>query len=104
MQSYQSLTGGGWVVPVVQTEATGGDGINELLAAANDHFAWLQSTGALAGRRQRRAAAEVEAIVLGRIRARFASLTASAELDGVANTVAHGTIDPYTAADLLFPP
>jgi LAO/AO transport system kinase len=104
MQSYQSRTEGGWAVPVVQTVATGGDGINELLAATNDHFARLQSTGALADRRQHRAATEVEAIVLGRVRARFASLTASAELDGMANTVARGTIDPYTAADLLFPP
>jgi LAO/AO transport system kinase len=103
MQSYKSLSGGGWAVPIVQTAAADGDGITELLAAMDIHFAWLQSTSALVGRRQRRAAAEVGAIVLDRVRARFASLTALAEPDGLADTVARGVIDPYAAADLLFP-
>jgi LAO/AO transport system kinase len=104
MQSYKSLPGDGWAVPTVQTVATDGVGITNLVAAMNDHFAWLQSTSALAGRRQRRATAEVEAIVLDRIRARFASSSATAELEGMADKVAHGVIDPYSAADLLFPP
>ena len=102
MQSYQPILDNSWAVPVVQTVAEDGGGIDELLAAADGHFAWLRSTGSLAGRRRRRATAEVEAIVLDRVRARLASLTASATLDAVAETVARGAIDPYTAADRLF--
>ncbi len=102
MQSYQPIPDNSWAVPVVQTVADDGGGIDELLAAADGHFAWLRSTGSLAGRRRRRATAEVEAIVLDRVRARLASLTASATLDDVAETVARGAIDPYTAADRLF--
>jgi hypothetical protein len=37
------------------------------------------------------------------VRARFASLTSSAALDAVAENVARGAMDPYSAADRLFP-
>jgi LAO/AO transport system kinase len=104
MQSYAPKRAGSWTAPVMQTVAADGSGIGELLAAADRHFAWLRSTGALAGRRRRRATAEVEAIVMDRIRARFASLTAPASLDAIADVVAHGEMDPYAAADRLFPP
>jgi LAO/AO transport system kinase len=102
-QSYRSTSDGSWVAPIVQTVAADGGGIDELLAAADGHFAWLRSTGSLAGRRRRRATAEVEAIVIDRVRARFASLTSSAALDAVAENVARGAMDPYSAADQLFP-
>jgi LAO/AO transport system kinase len=102
-QSYHSTSDGSWVAPIVQTVAADGGGIDELLAAADGHFAWLRSTGSLAGRRRRRATAEVESIVIDRVRARFASLTSSAALDAVAETVARGAMDPYSAADRLFP-
>jgi LAO/AO transport system kinase len=104
MQSYQFAPDGAWAVPVVQTVAANGVGIGELLASADRHFAWLRSTGLLASRRRRRTAAEVEAIVLDRIRARFTSLTTSASLDAIADVVAQGVMDPYAAADGMFSP
>jgi GTPase len=104
MQSYRPAPDGSWALPVVRTVAANGGGIDELLAAADSHFTWLRSSGSLAFRRRRRAAAEVEAIVLDRVRARFASLTLAAELDSVAETVASGAADPHSAADQLFPP
>ena len=103
MQSYQPAPDGSWVTPVVQTVAADGGGISELLVAADDHFAWLRSTGSLAGRRLRRATAEVEAIVLDRLRTRFASLTQAEDLVAVAEDVARGATDPYSGADRLFP-
>jgi LAO/AO transport system kinase len=102
-QNYQSVPNDSWAAPVLQTVAADGGGIEQLLAAADRHFAWLQSTGKLAIRRGRRAAAEVEAIVIDRVLAQLASLTKSEALDAVADAVAHGTIDPYSAADQLFP-
>ena len=103
VQGYKPIPDDAWAVPVVQTVAAAGGGIVELLAAADGHFAWLRSTGSLAVRRRRRATAEVEAIVLDRVRARFASLTAPTALYAVAEAVARGTTDPYSAADQLFP-
>lgn len=102
-QNYRSAPNDSWAVPVLQTVAADGSGIEQLLAAADGHFAWLQSTGNLAIRRRRRATAEVEAIVIDRVLAQFASLTKTEALDAVADAVAHGTIDPHSAADRLFP-
>jgi LAO/AO transport system kinase len=103
LQSYNTAAEGSWTTPVVQTVAANGGGIAELLATADRHFAWLRSTGSLAIRRRRRAAAEVEAIVVDRIRARFASLTTPASLAAAAEAVSRNELDPYSAADKLFP-
>jgi LAO/AO transport system kinase len=54
----------------------------------------------LVRRRRRRAAAEVEAIALAAVRARFTSSAGDA-LDDAAAAVAEGKIDPYAAADKL---
>jgi LAO/AO transport system kinase len=102
-QNHQDVPNGSWAVPILQTAAADGLGIDQLLAAADRHFAWLQSAGKLAVRRRRRATAEVEAIVIDRVLAQFASLTKPEALEAVADAVAHGTIDPYSAADRLFP-
>ena len=48
-----------------------------------------------------RAAAEIEAIALGEVRARFAQVHGSAALDASAARVVAGETDPYTAADEL---
>ena len=90
---------GGWVAPIVKTVASTGEGIGELLTAIDEHQAWL-SSGELVRRRRRRAAAEVEAIALAAVRARFTSSAGDA-LDDAAAAVAEGKIDPYAAADKL---
>ena len=46
----------------------------EVVEALEKHRAWLAETGRLAARRRARAAAEIEAIALGVLRARFGSL------------------------------
>jgi LAO/AO transport system kinase len=47
------------IVPVLATVAVSGAGVDKLLAAIDDHNAWLDSTGARTVRRQRRARTEV---------------------------------------------
>jgi LAO/AO transport system kinase len=92
---------GQWRPQVVRTVAARGEGIDELVAAIDKHRAWLERTGELRRRRERRAAAEVEAIALAALRERIGSLRDGAQLPALAARVADGAIDPYAAADQL---
>jgi len=93
---------GEWRPQVVRAVAARGEGIDEIVAALDKHRAWLARTGELRRRRERRAAAEVEAIALGALRDRLTSVRAGTALPVLAAKVAAGELDPYTAArDLL---
>jgi LAO/AO transport system kinase len=92
---------GDWRPQVVRATAVRGEGIDEVAAAVDKHRAWLESTGNLATRREKRAAAEVEAIALGVLRARIADLREGTALSTLAARVAAGELDPYAASDEL---
>lgn len=92
---------GQWRPPVVRTVATRGDGMAELVAAIDKHQDWLGSRGELRRRREQRAAAEVEAIVLATIRARIEAIGDGRRLAAIAAEVAAGVRDPYAAADAV---
>ena len=62
---------GAWRPPVLQTVASTGEGIDELLAEIDRHAAWLEESGELARRRTARARREVEAIALAALRERW---------------------------------
>jgi LAO/AO transport system kinase len=81
--------------------ASRAQGIEEIVAAIGKHRAWLVDSGELTGRRERRAAAEVEAIALGRLREKIGDLRDGTALPALAARVADGKIDPYAAADEL---
>jgi LAO/AO transport system kinase len=106
LRAMQSLGGphsqaGAWRPPIVKTVAVRGEGMPELLAALAKHRAWMQRTGQLERRRQGRAAAEIEAIALAKVRERFGEVHGSAALDALAADVVAGKTDPYSAADEL---
>jgi LAO/AO transport system kinase len=86
---------------VVRTVAHRGEGIDDLLAAIEKHRAWLDDHGELKRRREARAAAEVEAIALGALRARIGTLRDGSMLSTLATRVASGELDPYAAANEL---
>ncbi len=90
-----------WTVPIVKTSAGRGEGLAELWDAVTAHRHWMERTGVLADRRAARAAVEIEAIALARLRARFGDVRGSAALRAAAGRVAQGTTDPYTAAGAL---
>ncbi len=92
---------GGWVPPIVATVASQAEGIDELLAAVDAHRSWLVDSGELAGRRTRRAAAEVEALAMAALRARWGGVGGAGRVDELAAQVVAGTLDPYAAADRL---
>jgi LAO/AO transport system kinase len=92
---------GAWRPPVVQTVATTGVGIDDLLAEVDRHAAWLRESGELARRRTLRARREVEAIALAALRERWGRSGSGADLDALAERVVAGEVDPYAAADEL---
>ncbi len=91
----------GWRPPIVETVASVGTGVDDLVAAIDKHQAMLSEAGELAGKRRRRARDEIEAIAVTALRERFADFHGRADLDGLAESVVSGDLDPYSAADRL---
>jgi LAO/AO transport system kinase len=92
---------GAWKPPIVSTVAETGQGTDELLTAIRDHQAWLSESGELDNRRVDRAREEIEAIALTTLRETWGQIGARTGLQGLAEKVASGTLDPYAAADTL---
>jgi LAO/AO transport system kinase len=92
---------GEWRPPVVRCVASTGEGVDDVVAAVDEHSAWALRTGALERRRLERAASEVEAIALTALRSRLGSLRDGDLLAQLAADVVRGATDPYAAADRL---
>ena len=93
--------GEGWHPPVVQATATSGEGVADVWQAVADHRAHLQATGGLDERRRLRAAEEVTRLVAARLLERARATMAGARATELAEAVAAGDVDPWTAADEL---
>jgi LAO/AO transport system kinase len=92
---------GEWKPPIVASSAVTGEGIDELVARLDKHWAWLTESGQLADRRRARAREEISAIAVTALRARMGGLPGDSRLDELAGQVADGELDPYAAADRL---
>ena len=92
---------GDWRPLVIRATAVRGEGVDDVVAAIDKHRAWLEKTGELRKRREARAAAEIEAIAVGTLRARMANLREGTALTKLAAEVADGAQDPYAAAHTL---
>ncbi len=88
-----------WRSPVLKAVAARGDGVAEVMAAIDDHFAWMEASGTLRDRRVRRAVDEIEAIAIRALRIRIGDLRHGNRVDELAAQVVDGSSDPYAAAD-----
>jgi GTPase len=87
-----------WRPPIVLTEAVRGEGVDELLAAVEEHRAHLDETGTLAERRARNLAGEVFAVASARAKARLEEAVAEdEELKRLLGEVQRRELDPLTA-------
>jgi LAO/AO transport system kinase len=79
--------------------------VDELLEALDAHAAWSLTSGEGARRRAARAATEIEALAVARMRAEleasWSSRGHSAVVQELAAEVAAGTLDPWSAVDRL---
>jgi LAO/AO transport system kinase len=91
----------GWQPPVLCTTATTGAGVREVWQAVRDHRAHLAAGGELHDRRRRRAAEEVTRLVAARLLDKARALTAGPRAAELAEAVARGDVDPWTAAEEL---
>ncbi len=90
-----------WSPPVLSAVAARAEGLDKVADAVAEHFEWSERTGALAQRRRLRARSEIEAIGLDQMRTRMEGLRGGAALDGLADRVLAGELDPYAAAEEL---
>jgi GTPase len=91
----------GWRPPVLCTTATTGAGVGEAWQVVVDHRAHLVASGGLDERRRRRAAEEVTRLVAARLLERARAVTSGPRAAELAEAVARGDVDPWTAADEL---
>ena len=91
----------GWRPPVLCTTATTGAGVPDVWQAVVDHRAHLAAGGELHDRRRKRAAEEVTRLVAARLLDRARALTSGPRAAELAEAVARGDVDPWTAADEL---
>ncbi|HSO05075.1 MAG TPA: methylmalonyl Co-A mutase-associated GTPase MeaB [Candidatus Limnocylindrales bacterium] len=92
---------GAWKPPVLKVIATRGEGLSALVAAIDEHRAWLESSGTGTVRRRTRARSEIQGIALAALQARFAGIGGDGALEGLADDVAAGRTDAFTAADRI---
>jgi LAO/AO transport system kinase len=90
-----------WRPPVLTTVASTGQGVDDLVAALDEHEQWAAGSGELRRRRLRRAEREIEVIVVTALRERIGDLRGGHRLGGLAEQVVEGRTDPWTAADAL---
>jgi LAO/AO transport system kinase len=91
-----------WKVPVVRTEATTGEGIDELVERVDEHGAHIEAEGTLAERRARNLRAEVVGIAASRMRRDLEHrLDADPEFASLLERVVRRETDPATAAGEL---
>jgi LAO/AO transport system kinase len=86
-------------VPIVKTEATRGEGVEELAAKLADHRAFVEAGGLLSERRRRNLFNEVLGLATARMRAELeASLREDPEVQRLLDDVVARRLDPASAA------
>lgn len=85
--------------PIVQTVATTGAGVAELVDRLNEHRGYLESSGHWRARRAESARRQVRAIVEDRVQRRVERLTAGTEWQARFAGIADRELDPYSVAD-----
>jgi LAO/AO transport system kinase len=91
-----------WTPPVLRSVAIKADGVNDIVAAVDRHFHYLEQTGGLHERRRARLRRRVVAVVESKVRRRlWSSAALLAWLDEQLPSLEAGTRNPFEVADAL---
>ena len=91
-----------WDVPVLRTEATTGEGVEELAGQIDAHHDYIESAGTLAERRRRNLMNEVLGLATVRMRRTLEkSLDGDEDIRDLLDQVVERRLDPATAAERL---
>jgi len=90
-----------WEPPIIKTVALQDNGVPELVAAIEQHRAFLIRSDLWGARERVRAANELEGIVRRRMLQKLAALVPQESLHGIVDQIVSRALDPYTAADQL---
>jgi LAO/AO transport system kinase len=92
----------GWRVPIIKTEASRGEGVEELAEKMGEHREFIVSEGKLAERRRRNLMNEVVALAAGRLRRRLeAQVRDDPSVQELLDEVVSRRLDPASAAAKL---
>jgi LAO/AO transport system kinase len=92
----------GWRVPIIKTEASRGEGVEELAEKIALHRDFIDSEGTLAERRRRNLMNEVVALAAGRLRRKLeAQVREDASVQELLDAVVARRLDPASAAAKL---
>jgi LAO/AO transport system kinase len=92
----------GWRVPIIKTEASRGEGIDEVAEKIREHREFIESEGTLSERRRRNLMNEVLALATNRLRRRLeASIHEDESVQALLDRVVSRELDPASAATVL---
>jgi LAO/AO transport system kinase len=92
---------GDWRPPVILTTGSTGEGVDQLWSAVVDHRQYLQSSGELGKRRERRLVAELQKVLTWRLECDVKAMRGGSLFEEVVAEVVARRIDPYQGADRL---
>jgi LAO/AO transport system kinase len=101
MLDMASIPEAAWRPLVVQATATSGAGVDAVWQAIIDHRRHLETSGQLAEQRRQRARDEIARMVAARLAERSREVTSGDQAAELAEALARGETDPWTAADEL---
>jgi LAO/AO transport system kinase len=88
-------------VPILKTEASRGEGIEEVAAAIDEHRAHIKAEGTLEERRRRNLRNEVLELATVRLRRKLHGELDDPEVEALLDEVVKRKLDPATAASKL---
>ena len=91
----------GWRPPIVLTSAASGDGVEHLWVAVHEHRGYLESSGALARRREARLVEEMNRELVQLLQGQLDVLDGGERLQAIKAEMLAGGLEPYRAASRL---
>jgi LAO/AO transport system kinase len=99
-----NMSMGDWRPPIVQCVASDGTGVEDLWTEVTRHREYLERSGDLDQRREKRLLEELRGVLVSRIEREVKSGEEGARWEEVKNALLKREIDPYQAAENLLTP